>query len=565
MPSFPARVRERGLGQPTAEVSGPAGLGALLAPTGLAAALRRNWLFACFLAAGLVLRILTQLAYRPALLYIDSVKYLFGAYPGNDPPGYQLMLKIFLGVGTLPVVAVAQHLLGLAMAVALYLILRRRGVARWLAALATAPILLDAYQLQIEQSIMPDTAFETVIVASLVFLLWQPRPRTWMVLVAGLALGTSATVRQIGEIFILPALVFLLAVVPSWRVKLTQAVALVAAFAVPIVVGSFRNYVTIKHFSLAPYAAGTVYGRAAAAADCATLKVPSYERELCPPRQVQLRGPDWLNHGAGSPIKHVAPPPGMRHISFATDFSRRVLEQQPLRIAAAIGTDSIKLFSLRRVTYPGDVSITRWQFRRTYPVYRPYITVRGGQLHFNRLTPAGRVKLIAKGQRFGGGEPAVSTGLAAFLRGYQLHGGYTPGPLFLVSVLAGLVGSISVLRRRASPAQRATAAACLLTFLSAVAVLLASDAFEFSWRYQLPALVTLPSAGALGITVIIGYITARRAGRPAQPAAGPPGQPAQPDTRPPAEPDGQSGTQQPPATGADPSRPQPKEDRASAG
>src|ERR1700723_3506397 len=69
-------------------------------------------------------------------------------------------------------------LLVLAMAVALYLILRRRGVPRWLAAPATAPILLDAYQLQIEQSIMPDTAFEALIVAGLVCLLWKPRPRT---------------------------------------------------------------------------------------------------------------------------------------------------------------------------------------------------------------------------------------------------------------------------------------------------------------------------------------------------------------------------------------------------
>ncbi len=31
---------------------------------------------------------------------------------------------------------------------------------------------------------------------------------------------------------------------------------------------------------------------------------------------------------------------------------------------------------------------------------------------------------------------------------------------------------------------------------------LASDLFEFSWRYQLPALVTLVPAGALGISVI---------------------------------------------------------------
>ena len=56
-------------------------------------------------------------------------------------------------------------------------------------------------------------------------------------------------------------------------------------------------------------------------------------------------------------------------------------------------------------------------------------------------------------------------------------------------------------------------------------VLLASDLFEFSWRYQLPALVTLPPAGALGITVIIGYIAARRR-RDSRPVPGPGREPA---------------------------------------
>ena len=64
--------------------------------------LRRHWLLAMLLVAGLVMRVLAQMAYRPALIYIDSIKYLFGAYPGNDPPGYQLVLKVFLPVGTLP-------------------------------------------------------------------------------------------------------------------------------------------------------------------------------------------------------------------------------------------------------------------------------------------------------------------------------------------------------------------------------------------------------------------------------------------------------------------------------
>ena len=61
------------------------------------------------------------------------------------------------------------------MAVVLYVLLLRRGVSRWLAALAIAPVLLDAYQLQIEQTIMPDVWFEALIVAGLAILLWPPR------------------------------------------------------------------------------------------------------------------------------------------------------------------------------------------------------------------------------------------------------------------------------------------------------------------------------------------------------------------------------------------------------
>src|SRR6185437_2435192 len=178
----------------------------------LPALARRHWLFTVLLTAGLVLRVLTQIAYRPALLYIDSTKYLLNAYPGDDPPGYQLALKPVLTLGSLDLVAVIQHLLGLGMAAAIYLLLLRRGVPRWLAALATAPVLLDAYQLQIEQNVMPDVMFEALIVTGLVALLWRATPSPWLVVVAGLALGTSATARQIGEIFILPALGYLVVV-----------------------------------------------------------------------------------------------------------------------------------------------------------------------------------------------------------------------------------------------------------------------------------------------------------------------------------------------------------------
>ena len=473
---------------------------------------REHWLLALLLAAGLVLRVLAQIAYRPALYYIDSAKYLFGAYPGNDPPGYQILIKPLLAVADPSVVAALQHVAGLAMAVVIYIVLLRRGAPRWLSALAAAPVLLDAYQLQIEQTIMPDVMFEACIVAGLAALLWHPRPRTALVITGGLFLGVAVTARQVGEILILPALIYVLVAVPHWRQRLAQGAILCVAFALPILAASFRNEIAIHHFGLAPYSGGSLYGRTAAAADCATLRLSSYERALCPTVQQQRNGPDWLIHQVGSPIKSFKAPVGMSNGAVVSDFNHRVLRQQPGRVLAAIGKDALKLYSVDRVTAPGDVSISRWQFQSSYPQYPPYMTISGGQVLFTSLSPTGSVRWTWSAQGFGGG-PVVAAPLAAFLRAYQLGGGYTPGPLLALMTLAGLAGTLSLARRHATPAQRDAARACLLTFTTAVAILLVGDAFEFSWRYQLPALITLSPAAALAITALF---THRRAG-PGQP------------------------------------------------
>ena len=131
--------------------AGQLGAAAPRAALGAAAIVRRHWLLALLLTAGLVLRILAQVAYGPALFYIDSIKYMFGAYPGDDPPGYLLVLRPFLAVANLNAVAAVQHLLGLGMAVALYVLLLRRGSPRWLAALAAAPVLLDGYRCRLSR------------------------------------------------------------------------------------------------------------------------------------------------------------------------------------------------------------------------------------------------------------------------------------------------------------------------------------------------------------------------------------------------------------------------------
>jgi 4-amino-4-deoxy-L-arabinose transferase-like glycosyltransferase len=490
---------------------------------------RQHWLLSVLLTAGLVLRILAELAYRPALIYTDSMKYLLGAYPGDDPPGYQVVIKPLVAFGNVDEIAAIQHLLGLAMAVTIYLVLLRRGAPRWLSALATAPVLLDAYQVQIEQNVMPDVMFEVLIVAGVAALLWHRTPSLWLAVTAGFAFGASATARQVGEIFILPAVGYLLIVVPGWRRRLKLAGLLCAAFALPILAASYANYLAPKPhiFGLAPYASGTIYGRLAEAANCATLKVPYYERELCPNAQQKLLGPDQLDHGPSSPVKgyaathlspfdrqvlarstkvyeqicHQTPPTVCGQVT--GDFGHRVIEQQPLRVLTAIGKDALKLFALTRVTDPGDAPISRWQFQTRYPTYPPWVMITNGALLFHVYDHLGAEVTIGTGRDFAGGNPVVVRPLAVFLHAYQLGGGYTPGPLFLFMILAGLAGSLATLRRRAPPAQRAAALACLLFFTTGVFALLSSDVFEFNWRYQLPALVTLPPAAALAITVVL--------------------------------------------------------------
>jgi hypothetical protein len=463
-----------------------------------AAALRRHWLAAVLLAAGLVLRVLAQAAYRPALFYIDTTRYLYNDAPGMDPVGYKGPLRAILAVANFNTVAAVQHLLGLAIAVLLYLLLLRRGCPRWLAALAMAPLLLDAYQVQIEQTVMPDVWFEALTVAGLAILLWRPAPGWRAVLAGGLVLGTSATVAQVGEALLPAAVLYLLVLGGGWRRALGRAAAVCAAFALPILTYCTVNYLAAGDFFLSHAGVTSVYGRMAAAADCATLRLPPTERGMCPTRAQQALGPDFLEFDQGSPIRPYYNGLERDHVnSLITDFNHRVLSQQPLRVLRAYLRDVVRPFALTRDGSPGVTAISRWQFQTAYPYFPPH---------------ASRQVVDSSVDRFGGGRPSVWGPGARFLRGYQLHGGYTPGPLFALCVLAALAGSASLLvRRRAGPAAREPALACLLLFASGVSVLLASDVFEYSWRYLLPALVTLVPAGALGIAIVLRAALARPA------------------------------------------------------
>ena len=171
---------------------------------------------------------------------------------------------------------------------------------------------------------------------------------------AGIALGLSATVAQVGEVLLLPAVVYALAAGGGWRRALGRAGLLCVAFALPILVYMGIAASVTGHFRLSNTGTGGLYGRAAAAADCATLRVPASQRAMCPTAaQKAALGDDGLLHSPVSPVRRYyaeLPPAEASHTVSA--FTRAVFTQQPLRVASAIASGCRE--AVRRA--PGDQS-----------------------------------------------------------------------------------------------------------------------------------------------------------------------------------------------------------------
>jgi hypothetical protein len=475
------------------------------------AAVRVHWIASILLSLGLVLRVLVQAAYQPAIIYIDTLKYLYDAWPGSDPVGYKVPLKMILAMGgSLSTIEFVQHLIGLAMAATIYVVLVRRGVPRWLAAVAMAPVLFDAYQLQAEAMIMPDIWFEALILAGVAVLLWKPRPSVFLLFCGAGLLGASTGVRQIGEVTIIPAIAFAIVLGGGLKKMAINVISVVCAFGLAILLYIGAAGVLTQHYRISYSSSSLTFGRTAQVVDCATLHVPQQVKLLCPTKWEQGRGPDWLEHSSKGPLRSLADklpnasqPDRARLVS---EFNHAVEKQQPLRLVGAVLKDAVKVFALTRDTSPGDTPIWRWQFHGYFPTYGKYVFLQGNQLWITLPKTAPRRLNPAYG-----GPAQVDVTVARFLRAYQLNGGYTPGPLLALCVLTGAIGSLLLaFRRRITDQIRVLGLGALCFFATAVVVIGMSDAFEFSWRYQLPALVTIPPAGALSLAAILMYLRNRR-------------------------------------------------------
>jgi len=460
-------------------------------PRRAAAVLRRHWLIAVLVAAGAVLRVVTQLAYRPALLYWDSLRYLH-TLPAPDPAavhpaGYTLVLRPLLALGDLALVPAVQHAAGLGLGLLLYALCVRHRVPRWLAALAAAPVLLDAYQLQIEQNVLADTLFQALVAGGLAVLTWRARPSLRAAAAGGLLLGLSVPVRTVGLPLVLAAVLFVVVATPGWGRRLLAAAVTAGAFALPV--GAYAAWYAAATGApgLSSQSAIVQYARTADLADCAELDLPDALDPLCPSRYLQRRLiVDRFVWGEDSPAATYVPPPGMTRDEAFSAFARRVVAAQPLDVAGAVLSDFAKGFAPQRVSDPDEVALERWQFQEYYPLYEAADAT-------SATTPPAATAI------HGGGPPTVEPGLARWLRGYQLGLGATSGLVLLGALLVAVLAAAGIGRARRSPLR----SVAMLWGLAGGGLLLAAAMYLFSWRYQLPGLVLLPPAGALGLTALL--------------------------------------------------------------
>lgn len=448
--------------------------------------LTRHWLFAILLAAGVTMRVIVSVAYRPIFIYFDSLPYLTNADAleprQTRPAGYPLLLRALLWIHDLTAVAALQHLMGLVIAGLVYAVLLRFGAPAWAAALGAAPALLDAYQLNIEHYVMSDTTSELLVIIALVVLVWR-RTEVGLVpaAIVGFLLGMAGWVRTDTLIMIAPAVLYVLIRERTWLRRLQRVAVLLLCFLLPVLGYATWYDQAQGTFALSGQTGHWLYGRVAPFADCKGLDLPRWERTLCPSGPESERtGSNCFVWCSTSPSHTFRPPDGEDRDTVLRKFSVRIIKHQPWDYTRHVVSDILYGFSPTHSLRPKDVTNADSKFTAQFPD--------------EAQRPAGEIV-----RDYGNDGAHVVPGLGRFMEGYQKVL-YAPGTLLGVLMLIGLIASTGIGRARRSGLR----AVSLLFSLGGLAIVLpAAMVSEFVWRYQLPQAILLPIAGVLGLTALL--------------------------------------------------------------
>lgn len=437
--------------------------------------LRRHLGLFVVVAAGIALRITMMVAYPPALWFQgDSGIYirLSQQWPAMPPRWtFPWLLKAFEWSGTFYSVAIVQHLAGVALGVATYLLLRRIGAGPWVATLATTPILLDATQLTLEQYLLTETLFTTSLAVAVLLLVWRERPGVVACLGAGMAVALGMSTRPAGIIALGALLLFLLLHWCGWRPVTTFLLGTAAVFGLAFVgTGSVKGALGLDG------GGKFLYGRTAHIADCDRLELRPELRKLCPPQPVDQRPerPDWFLWNEDSPIKNAERPEDL------DEFAQEVLTQQPGAYLAAVASDTLRYFWPARLG-PMESCLANW--------WRPQLAPSNWAASYD-CTP----RTAGPDYQWQPTPSQVAEPNAAsrFLHAYGRYA-VTPPPALAAMLLIALVGALWPRWGRLRLSLIALLYAGIGTGIMAFSV--ATSMFDL--RYGLPAIAFLPIAAAV--------------------------------------------------------------------
>jgi hypothetical protein len=424
------------------------------------------------LAPAVLLRADAELGYQWQAWFNDSFEYLSKTVHFQLDPvrvsGYSAGLRILQPFHSYALITVIQHLLGLAVAVMVYALLRHRfGAPARLATLAAVPVLYDGFEIELEHLIMPDVPFLFLLVLATTLLLWNPTgPSLRTCVTAGLLLGIAGCLRSVG----LPLLPIVAVCMVIRRVRWRRVAAAAVACMLPVL--AYAGVFSLEHgrFAMTDSTGVFLYSRVMAFAECSRMRVPADELVLCatvpPARRPISQEYIW---GKRTPLRRLpqrmfSPVPN----SLAEDFAIRAIEAQPLGYARAVFGDTWRVFGWKRYVFPNAQTYDEYLFRD-----------RGTKIPFWDRAHLGRYHSYAAAYVQGNPNTRVVDPFAAIIRGYQRYV-WLPGTAYGLILLVGLGGIVLAWRRIGGEA--------LLPWAVSVALIVIPAATaEFDYRYVLPA------------------------------------------------------------------------------
>ncbi|MFC4911680.1 hypothetical protein [Actinomadura gamaensis] len=366
---FPAQFEPRLRPLPMAAAVRAGGGGWRVREAASAGGTRGHGPFLLALLAAALVRTVAALGYRPAMWFTDSFTYLDEALSGRPglprPGGYSLYLWLLKPLHSLTLVTATQHAMGLAAGVLVYAVAWRYGVPRWGAILAAAPVLFDAYEIQLERLVLSDTLFLLLGIAAFAVVLWRSPPSRRAVAVAGVLAGLSVTTRPTG-IAVAGGVALIVLLEPA-RARSRRAVTaglVLAGCAAPILAYGLWFSSVYGDFGLNRSTGVFLYGRVMRFARCEVMDPPHELRRLCtkipPERRMISQNYVWR---PGSPLNRIhGDRYGRRKNGLAGRFAVRAIMAQPGDYLGAVAHDTLRAFTWTRTVFPDRLTYDRYEF-----------------------------------------------------------------------------------------------------------------------------------------------------------------------------------------------------------